>query len=654
MYVRISCFDNNRYLGTDGSSTSQSVYCDKDGLSRYHQWALIPTTSTDYTLLLDAIHQADSVSKTMVVGELMDEFYFSTFTSFIDSIEAYRTIQETETSQELVDSAANKLKELTTATLAKAHKTAINIVLVINEVATYAQSLCDSTLNKEGYAEGDYLPSTRSAFSALKDSVVNNPSRASLNRILVACEVFLTDFIKQNRVELGSKLQQAKNLIANTAVGHFNGMTTQENLDVLSLVVTDAQHVYDAFYANSQQSIDSTTLNLAKAVSTFTQNLVHVSFTQFDKTLQAGEYFYTSVALVGDTLGGCPTTLYNTFKATCDSFKTIDKNLIDQIQSDSLANIFMSTTHQFVMDVLSNALLQAQRLSSESVIGTFESQHPQTSLDVLTASINAAKAEYQQPTNDTLVFTAFQELVKAMYAFNATVIHIDFSHLDATRSKAESLIQNTTKLGNDLGECPELNYNNFQAFIIQLNNLDRTKIAQDSVNSLNTALQEAINTFQQLLKTVSGLSDLISEAESLRSATTVGSNPGQCSYASKSTFKKAIDTAKDTLALPTVFQTTLNNAYQYLYQAINDFKTSIVTHIEMTKDSPIKMAFQQGMLHIHNLESNTTLHIFSLSGQLVCHRILNDATASIGLSPGKYLIILTHERHVYQEIVIAN
>ncbi|MCL2281098.1 MAG: DUF4972 domain-containing protein, partial [Dehalococcoidia bacterium] len=218
---------------------------------------------------------------------------------------------------------------------------------------------------------------------------------------------------------------------------------------------------------------------------------------------------------------------------------------------------------------------------NNAAIGSGNGQYPQNAINALTNAITAAQAVADTPAKNNTqaaVDKAVADLQKAIDDFNASVVKVDYSALNALIAQARNISNNST-YGDKNGDYPTSAKAALDNAIAAAQNVaNNTTATQSVVNNAVSELQNAINDFNnsEIVVNYQSLKDLLVTAENAKNNASAGNGNGQTPQSAIDALQNAIDAAQRVADNNHLSQSSVDSAYSDLTSALAIFHSSKV------------------------------------------------------------------------------
>ncbi|MDR1122173.1 MAG: FIVAR domain-containing protein, partial [Dysgonamonadaceae bacterium] len=276
----------------------------------------------------------------------------------------------------------------------------------------------------------------------------------------------------------------------------------------------------------------------------------------------------------------------NTTSGT-DYFWLVTTNTYPRIHIDSNGNIssdrYSNNNYQLKLvaaGALRTEIFYAVQLRDSASVGNGIGQYTQDSYDVFVGVINTSieTATDEDSENDEAQLQVLRD-AENVFRTSQNGYGLNLAALLAAVETANDLLETTTIVGSNAGQCPQTVVDALAAAIAQ--SQDATGgITQPIIDQKVTALNQAIAGFKTALKASTGLTDLLTASLAQHNDAVEGTNPGQYAAGSKAIFKTAIDAAQAIFDHEPVVQSALIAAYDALNDARDDFNAARVSNLD--------------------------------------------------------------------------
>lgn len=329
------------------------------------------------------------------------------------------------------------------------------------------------------------------------------------------------------------------------------------------------------FYSSERQMVDSCKVGYNKgdftpvSTSSFTKyRLLYLAVLRKDSAV-----IYSKNATIAQLVAA-----YTQLNASKDSIK---------LPGDTKFTMLISAGKNFWGKInisdrrpLNDLITTATQLNTNTLVGTSAGCVLQNDKNVFTAAIASATATRDASTTiDRQVKTGVDLLTAAMSAFQAAVIPADiatFINNSSSYISAQLTIVNSSVAGYDINQyIPTLRTN----YLTALQTAQSTVVTGATYDQVSTALNNLVAPRTAFVPNISDrrtLNDSIGIAETLNTATVVGTASGQVPQTAKNTFTSAITNAKTARDNPLTVDGTVKSATYSLTLAKQKFVTAII------------------------------------------------------------------------------
>jgi len=399
-YVGLMCMDNNKYLGTDATSSGALVYSDKTGENNENAYWTISEyqlkTTVDKSALDAAISEATALAEAMKQGWKQGEYYLSDINAFKETVAKAKTDYNSLTVQEDVDAAVTQLKADMAKYQGKAHTTDVAISDYLNDLLPIYEAECNAA--DVGTEYGQYPVDAQKAYAtAIANARQADPvDESTVEALEKARETFLASKNDIDRTALKTEIDKADKAISAAVVGDCQGQYSQAAVDALAAAVASAREALDD-KTLTQEQVDSATVALKAANVTFAGQAVTISFDELRSAIAtANKTMENAEAEKGEGPGKYPSSAFDTLQGIVDKAETmVGSDTVNQKSVDDMVATLTAATESFNNSRvdnnyadLQNAINQAQAIYDEWAARTDLSQSWIDALADLKASID--------------------------------------------------------------------------------------------------------------------------------------------------------------------------------------------------------------------------------------------------------------------------
>ncbi|MDR2474997.1 MAG: FIVAR domain-containing protein [Bacteroidales bacterium] len=609
--------------------------------------------------LEDYIPKATTTLNAKTIGTEQGQWPQSAFDAFKAVINAATAaVDGAGYTQEEVDARLEELKAAETAYNAAA----ISVIKdALGALLLEAYALWDAAVIGEHV--GEYLPSVKSEYKAKFDAskaVFDNSSvQADVDAEVVTLQASIDAFIAAaNTVDVSPEAVLYE--LAMDAEAIY--AASVEGIDMGQYAPTvraDFRSAIDAALAAAQDQTATTAdiETLQAAITLFQQAVITVNRSVFRATIQTADQTLAAAANPAQYVSypqaaiDALTDALNTATTVCNTNYAATQPDIDAANATLTAAIAAFNAAVVNRTSLNTSIQNAQTLLSSSEPGDANGQRPQSAFDALRAAATSAQTVFDSPSSvQTDLDAANTALNTAIAAFNSAVIAVDFTSLDAAIAKAAHYRETTTAVGNEQRQCPQAVFDVFVAILTPIAAMDRT-VTQATADAKTAELNAAIDALLTQLK--SELEELIVQATELYSQATEGDAPGQYPTGSKATLMTAVNKAVASRDDAAGTQATFNTASGALYNAIYLFQNKqIPSAVESVDASTVTVYSANQTIHICNLEGNSRIAIYDLSGALIHAEQTDKQSVACSLNKGSYVVSVQSENSRWTQLVV--
>ena len=270
------------------------------------------------------------------------------------------------------------------------------------------------------------------------------------------------------------------------------------------------------------------------------------------------------------------------------TFNPAHNSTVTESTPQTVTITFQGMTASFpitINGIVSNAALlskisEAQSILGGAAIGEGNGQYPQSAADALGTAIAAAQTAADNNTlNQSQIDAAATVLENAISAFQATLIAVDYSALNALISACVTLHGNAVE-GDAEGEYAEGSKDIFLSAIQAAQDATGdTSATQAQIDTAAAALQNALIAFSASKNSVSFdvLNALIDQANVLINTAEVGNGNGEYPQSAVNALSNVITSVQALTSKADATQGEVNQGASDLLAAINTFTTSVIS-----------------------------------------------------------------------------
>ncbi len=392
------------HLGTDATTDSASVYCDKGNWVANSHWNITDGSGDitfDLTNFNAAVNAATEFKASMVEGYKIGEYYASDITAFASVISTAKNNLNTAADQEAVETlAANLLAEIDVYK-AKAHTASVADKFLLNLIDE-CQKEIDAAI--VGIEKGNYSEAAKTAFQEAVNTAkaATADYEAAIEALTAARTTFQGSAITVDRAALKALVATATEAANGAVAGDFAGQYPADAIAAYKTAVETAQTAYNNVEA-SQEDIDAALAALKDAQTAFNAAKVVIDFSGIKETIAiAKEAIAAAEPEKGEGPGTYPESAFTTLQ-----------QLIDNAQA-----IIGSTT-------MNQASVDKQSTELEEAVNTFNNTRVPNDYAELEEQLEIAQNLYDEAISSGAATAADLETLsddiqKGMAALNST------------------------------------------------------------------------------------------------------------------------------------------------------------------------------------------------------------------------------------------
>lgn len=575
-------------VNTTGITEAEVVQATAD---LYEQIAVFEASKiiVDFTDLEGLILQANTIKNNAVIGDQAGQYTQAAYDAFVVEItSAVALVDATGITEAQVVQAITDLNAAIVTF--ENSQNELDISQLSNAIAQ-ASVVLNSAVGGDGHNE---YPNNQIQILALAvddaQAVANSPVSqneidAMVQTLNTAVEVFNGSKIIVDFDNLEREIARASTLSANAVIGDGDGEYPQSAKTDLDAAISAAQQYYNV-NGVTQMEVDQAKTNLVNAIVAFESSVNGINVSTLSNEIENAtllaqsasigegynQYLQSDLQLLNDAIA-----IANTAKA--NSSATQDE--IDLATANLQAAVL--EFEQSVVLVDFSQLESVITTVSQDIQGVSVGEgHNQYSADAYSAVVNVLERAQgiigQTGVTDSQVLQEIEDINTAFATFNASVIAIDFSVLDAKISEANS-IKASAQTGSQEGQYPFLAYTAFSDAIVVSENISgKDGVTDAGVQQAVADLSDAIAVFlaSEIGASVnySILQNTISEADALLSAASVGSGHLQYVQSNVTALSAELSLANEVLNNTEATQSEVNDAVASLQTAITSFKNA--------------------------------------------------------------------------------
>ncbi len=391
-------------LGTDATTDSASVYCDKGNWLTNSHWNITDGSGDitfDLTTFNAAVAAATEFKATMVEGYNVGEYYASDITAFAGVISAAKNNLNAAADQEAVEALAAALLADIDVYKGKAHTVSVADKFLLNLIEE-CQKVLDAAV--VGIEKGNYSEAAKSIFQEAVNTAkaVTADYEAAITTLTAARDAFVASVVTVDRAALKAQIATSADAANAAVVGDFAGQYPADAIAALKTAVEVAQNIYNNV-ESSQENINEALAALKDANTTFNAAKVVIDFSGIKETIAiAKETLAAAEAEKGEGPGTYPESAFVTLQ-----------QLIDNAQA------IIGTT------AMNQAAVDQQSSELEAAISTFSATRVPNDYSELMKQLEIAQAIYDEAISTGAATAADLETLsddiqKGLEALNST------------------------------------------------------------------------------------------------------------------------------------------------------------------------------------------------------------------------------------------
>lgn len=570
-YFSLTNFAGKGCLGSDATTDSALVYCDKSSSAVNSQWIVSVYSLT--AALEKQIAAAQTLIATTTVGTASDQVPQSAIDALSAAIATAQTALSTVTTFAEASAATTAMQEAI-ASFKKSY----------NPIKPFDTSL---TYNMVHYS-GNYLTVTTTTGDATITSPAGEGADGSLQEITlisVPCDTLdMLYKIKKSNEESYLAVSGTYNTVwqsrGDTVAAIFQAIQMEGKYFALKGIAnyrflgTDGNTSGSAVYSDKRGTTTTCYWYLQSAAKDTLNKKLFASAIDSAQALAAGmvqgykqgEYFLSDIKAFADTIATAQ-ALY-----TSSRDQAVVDAACEQLLNAILIYKAKAHTHDVSIADYLNDLIPIYQAECDAIVpGTQKGDYPASAKE----AYNTAIATARTATPDA---AALQALLSARTAFFASVITVDRSALTAAIATVQGVIGKAVA-GDCNGQYPQSAIDSYKSALATAQTAcDNNTLTQAQIDAALQALKDAGTTFTSTKVAIdfTALKAAITLAGSAITDATPekGEGPGTYPEAAFTTLQGVIDASTAMNGSNSVNQTTVNGQTTALTQAIATFKAS--------------------------------------------------------------------------------